>query len=212
MRHVLVLVIVAACGGRSPGAVSPALDPEVRITLDQAEAAERARHHDEARVHYERAIAIARDPTSIAQARRDFAETLVTWGAYAEARTHLEVAVAADARDPAAWHDLGLLRHQLADHPGAVAALERARTLAPADPRPRTSLAALRWKLGDRAGAAAEYRAMLELDLPARQRAKVEWALDELAKAVPPRDVPKRGSEGHRPAGEPPTTAPYSTR
>ncbi len=206
MRRVLVLVVLAACGGRGLGPATPA--PEVRVALDQAEAAERARRHDEARVHYERAIAIAADPASIAHARRDFAETLVTWGAYAEARTHLEVAVAADGRDPAAWHDLGLLRHQLADHPGAIAALERARTLAPTDPRPRTSLAALRWKLGDRAGAAAEYRAMLELDLPARQRAKVDWALGELAKPVQP---PGRAA-GARPAGEAPTTAPYSTR
>ncbi|MDQ3299477.1 MAG: hypothetical protein M3619_23100, partial [Myxococcota bacterium] len=63
MRRVLVFVVLAACGGRTPGPrVNPTTpDPEVRSALDQAEAAERARRHDAARVHYERAIAIARD-------------------------------------------------------------------------------------------------------------------------------------------------------
>ena len=38
------------------------------------------------------------------------------------------------------------------------------------------------WKRGDKASATREYRAMLALDLPERLRAKVEWALTELAK------------------------------
>jgi len=171
---------LAACGGGAGRA--PAPSAEVTVELERAEAAERARRHDAARAHYERAIAAARDPASIARARRDFAETLMTWGELEAARTHLEIATGADPREPSAWHNLGLLRHKLGDDAGAVAALERARTLAPTNYQPRVALAALRWKRGDKPGAAAEYRALLELDLPARLRAKVEWALGELAK------------------------------
>lgn len=184
---------VAACGGAAPRGPSDA----VRAEIAAAETAERARQHHAARAHYERAIASARDPNSAAFARREFAETLMSWGEYPEAIAQLERAVAArSASTPestpeskidtqlaaAAWHDLGLLRHNRGDVPGAIAALSRARALAARDPRPRIALAALLWKSGDRAGAAAEYRALLELDLPARVRTKVEWALGELAK------------------------------
>ncbi|MDQ3370718.1 MAG: tetratricopeptide repeat protein [Myxococcota bacterium] len=173
-------LVLAGCGGRTPAARSPA--PTVRSEIEQAEVAERARRHDVARVHYERAIVSARDPASIAFARRAYAETLASWGEVAAAIMHLDVAVAAVPRDPGAWHDLGILRHKQGDLGGAITALEHARTLAPADYRPRVALAALRWKQGDRAGAAAEYHGLLELELPDRLRAKVRWALDELAK------------------------------
>ena len=39
----------------------------------------------------------------------------------------------------------------------------------------------MRWKLGDRKGAAAEYRGLLALDLPDRLRAAVNQALALLA-------------------------------
>jgi Flp pilus assembly protein TadD len=180
MRRAVAAALLAACAHTAPRPTGPA--PSVRAEVAEAERAERGRRHDDARAHYERAIALAGDPDSAAYARHEYAETLVSWGERAAARAQLESAVAAQPADPGAWHDLGLLRHDAGDDPGAIAALARAEQLAPDDVRPRTALAALYWKRGDRASAAREYRAMLALDLPDRLRAKVEWALDQLAK------------------------------
>ncbi|MBA3501361.1 MAG: tetratricopeptide repeat protein [Deltaproteobacteria bacterium] len=179
MRFV-VLVALIACGGRTPAAREPAAT--VRSEIELAETAERARKHDVARVHYERAIAIAGDPASGAYARREFAETLATWGEVPAAITHLERSLALVGDNASAWHDLGILKHNQGDLPGASAALERAKTLAPEDFRPRIALAALRWKTGDTPGAVTEYKALLDLELPDRLRTKVKWALDQLAK------------------------------
>jgi Flp pilus assembly protein TadD len=154
----------------------------VKTEIELAETAERARKHDVARVHYERAIVLATDPASGAYARREFAETLATWGEVPAAITHLERSLELVSDDAAAWHDLGILKHNRGDLSGATAALERAKTLAPEDIRPRVALAALRWKMGNRAGATAEYKALLDLELPDRLRTKVKWALDQLAK------------------------------
>lgn len=178
-RAAALAAALIACGGRAPLPSGPSA--EVRAEVEHAEAAERTRRHDAAREHYRRAVASARDPESIAFARREYAETLITWGEYPEAIAQLEGALA--ARPSAAmWHDLGLLRNNRGDVRGALAALEQARALAPRDFRPRVALAALRWRSGDRAGAAAEYRALLDLSLPERLRTKVQWALGALAK------------------------------
>jgi Flp pilus assembly protein TadD len=171
--------LASACAHGAP-ASRPAV--AVRAEIAEAETAEKARRHDVARVHYQRAIAAAHDPESIAFARHEYAETLVTWGESPEARAQLEIAVAANPADASAWHDLGLLRHNAGDDPGAIDALLRAEQLAPNDARPRTALAALYWKRGDKANAAREYRGLLELDIPDRLRSKVEWAIGELAK------------------------------
>jgi Flp pilus assembly protein TadD len=182
VRRLALLVVVAfaaACAHPAPPR-GPAI--AVRSEIEQAEAAEKARRHDVARRHYQRAIHAARDPDSIAFARHEYAETLVTWGEAPEARAQLEIAVAAKPDDPGAWHDLGMLRHHAGDAPGAIVALGRAVTLAPDDVRPRKALAALHWARGDKPSAAREYRALLQLDLPERLRVKVEWALAELAK------------------------------
>jgi tetratricopeptide (TPR) repeat protein len=176
----LVVVVLVACGSRTPAPRAPAAT--VKSEIDQAETAERARKHDVARVHYERAIELAQDPASSAFARREFAETLASWGEVPEAIAQLEQSVKLVGDNAGAWHDLGILKHNQGDLPGAAAALERAKTLAPEDFRPRIALAALRWKTGDRPGATAEYRALLELELPDRLRSKVKWALDQLAK------------------------------
>jgi len=172
--------LAAACAHGGPGPRGPTA--AVRGEIEQAEIAEQARHHDVARTHYQRAIAAARDPGSIAFARHEYAETLVTWGEAPEARAQLEIAVTANPADASVWHDLGLLRHGAGDDPGAIQALLRAETLVPSDARPRTALAALYWKRGDKRNAAREYRGLLELELPDRVRAKVQWALAELAK------------------------------
>jgi len=176
----LIWLAAAACSRGQPPPRGPTL--AVRTEVGEAETAEKARRHDLARAHYQRAIAAAHDPDSIAFARHEYAETLVTWGEVPEAHTQLELAAAANPGDASVWHDLGLLRHDAGDDPGAIAALARAEQLAPSDPRPRTALAALYWKRGDKPQAAREYRGMLALDLPERLRAKVEWALAELAK------------------------------
>jgi Flp pilus assembly protein TadD len=175
-----LLWLTAACAHRAPATTAPAL--AVRSEIAEAETAEKARRHDLARTHYQRAIDAAHDPGSIAFARHEYAETLVTWGEAPEARAQLEIAAAASPSDASVWHDLGILRHHASDDRGAIQALTRAEQLAPDDPRPRTALAALYWKRGDKANAAREYRGMLALDLPDRLRAKVEWALVELAK------------------------------
>lgn len=177
LRTAALALGLAGCGG----AAARGPDPAVQAAVARAEAAERARKHDVARGELERAIAAARDPLSRAYAHREYAEMLVSWGEYPAAIAQLERAVAARP-EAGAWHDLGLLRHNAGDLPGALAALAEARTLAPRDPRPRIALAALRWRTGDRPGALVEYRALLELELPPRIRAKVEWAVGALAK------------------------------
>jgi Flp pilus assembly protein TadD len=176
----VALLFLLACGSRAPVVRAPA--PTVKTEIELAEQAERQRKHDVARMHYEKAIAIAVDPASSAYARREFAETLASWGEVPEAVAHLERSVALVDDDPGAWHDLGILKHNRGDIPGATRALSRAKQLAPGDFRPRVALAALRWKTGDKASAKTEYEALLELELPDRLRAKVKWALGELAK------------------------------
>jgi Flp pilus assembly protein TadD len=178
--HLATIWLACGCAHDAPAMRAPAV--AVRAEITQAETAEKARRHDLARAHYQRAIDAARDPASIAFARHEYAETLVTWGEVPEARAQLEIAADASPADASVWHDLGILRHDAGDDPGAIQALARAEQLAPDDARPRTALAALYWKRGDKASAAREYRGMLALELPDRLRARVEWALAELAK------------------------------
>jgi len=178
----LALAACAHAAADRPGPARPGPAPDVRAEVGRAEVAEQARRHDLARAHYQRAVSLARDADSVGFACHEYAETLVTWGELPEARAQLERAVAAQPGEASAWHDLGLLRHHAGDDPGAIEALARAEQLAPGDVRPRTALAALYWRRGDKASAAREYRGMLALELPDRLRAKVEWALAELAK------------------------------
>lgn len=182
----LVCIALCACA-RKPAVQGPS--SAVKLEIERAEAAELERRHDVARMHYERAIANAKDPVSLGFARREFAETLATWGEIEAAHAQLEQAVTATPDDPIAWQMLGIVRASdaIGDIPGAFAALETSKRLAPRAWIPRRDLAVLHWKLGHRAEALAEYRAMLELDLPARLREKVEWAIGELSKPAPAR-------------------------
>lgn len=197
---VIALVLAGAC---AKGAAPRRPDDVVRAEIAKAEAAEAQRQHDVARVHYEKAIASAPDPESKGYAQREYGETLATWGENAEARTQLEASVALVPADPIAWQMLGIVRHKLGDIPGAFAALEQSKTLAPRAWIPRRDLAVLHWSRGagrnadpdptvaarHRAAALAEYRAMLELDLPDRLREKVLWAIEVLSRppaASPP--------------------------
>jgi tetratricopeptide (TPR) repeat protein len=199
LRFVVVIALVA-CAKKQ---VVTGPSSVVKLEIERAEKAEEARDHDTARTHFERAIASAKDPQSVGFARREFAETLATWGEIDSARGQLEKAVAATPADPIAWQMLGILRASSAinDLPGAFSALEKSKQLAPRSWIPRRDLAALHFKLGagrdadpdpavaarHRAAALAEYQAMLELDLPARLRDKVKWAIDYLTK--PPADA-----------------------
>jgi Flp pilus assembly protein TadD len=176
----LPLALVGCATAAPPAPTTPSA--VVRADVDQAEQAERVRRHDLARTRYQQAVADAHDPASQRFARREYAETLESWGEVAEAIAQLEGAVAARPDDAASWHDLGILRFQQGDIPGAADALGRAKQLAPRDVRPRTALAALYWQRHDYTAAAAEYRALLDLDLPDKLRDKVNWALGELAR------------------------------
>jgi tetratricopeptide (TPR) repeat protein len=187
--HVWVLGVLVACAPRGPASQVPtgadvAPSAAVRADIERAEDAERARRHDEARAAYERAIADAHDPLSADIARREYAETLETWGELDTAVTQLEAAVAVKHDDPAAWNDLGVLYHHRGDDARALTALETAKQLAPADWRPRRQLAALLMALHEYDRAAAEYRAMLDLPLPDRLRDAVHRALELLAQAA----------------------------
>jgi tetratricopeptide (TPR) repeat protein len=176
----------------------------VRLEVERAEDAERARRHDEARAHYERAIANAKEPKQIGFAHRELGEQLLHWGELEEGRQHLEASAAAVPGDPVTWQLLGFARFGLHDIPGAFAALEKSKALAPKVFLPRRDLAALHWKLGEgrdadpdpevaahhREAALREYREMLALDLPPRVREKVLWAIDLLSK--PPKPPPFR--------------------
>ena len=139
VRSLVLALALAACGHAAPKAPSTT----VRAEIEAAEAAEKARQHDQARAHYQAAIAAATDPPSIAYARREFAETLIARGEIAEAVGQLEAVVAADPNDAAAWNDLGILRHNQGDDRRAVEALAHARAASPRDIRPRIALAAL---------------------------------------------------------------------
>lgn len=189
LARLVVCLALCACAKR---AVITGPSNAVKLEVERAEQAEQAREHDKARKHYELAIANAKDPASIGFARREFAETLATWGEIDSARGQLEKAVAATPADAVAWQMLGIVRASdaIRDIPGAFVALEKSKQLAPRAWIPRRDLAVLHWKVGHRAEALAEYRAMLELDLPPRLREKVKWAIDQLSKPSPAAEPP----------------------
>ncbi|HEY4244088.1 MAG TPA: hypothetical protein VGM88_29950 [Kofleriaceae bacterium] len=189
MKRALLVAALAACAHQTPPPATPSA--AVRADVAAAETAERARQHDVARTQYAKAIADAHDAPSTAYARHEFAETLASWGELAAAAEQLQGAVTAAPGDAAAWHDLGILRHELGDDPAALAALAESKRLAPHDLRPRIALAALHWSRHELPEATQEYRALLQLDLPDRLRAKVQWALGELAKGDSPRNTPR---------------------
>lgn len=180
--RVLVLGLACACGGHAANPQTPhAPSAGVRADIDAAETAERARQHDVARERYQRAVRDATDPASIAYARSAFAETLASWGEYAEAIAQFQAVIAVAPRDAEAWHDLGILYEKQQDE-RALAAVQRSHELAPRAIPPLKTLALLYWKRGDYAAATATYHELLELDLPEGLRHQVQWALEQLAR------------------------------
>ena len=179
---VLIAAGLAACGA----AQRPAKPSQVTVAaIERAEAAERTRDHETARALYLDAIARAPDPTSERFARHELVDTLLHWGEYDAGARQLEAIVALAPDDAAAWNDLGLVRHNLGDHRGAVEALIHARDLAPRDHRPRVALAVLYWKLGEKSLALGEYLELRKLELPDRLATAVEWAIRELQAPSP---------------------------
>jgi tetratricopeptide (TPR) repeat protein len=185
MKVLALALACAACAHAAPAApTTPSV--VVRGDIDRAESAERARQHDRARAAYHQAIADAKDPASQHFAHREFAETLETWGEIPAAIGELEAAAAVRPDDAASWTDLGVLYHHEDQDARAIAALERAKQLAPNSPKPRIALASARQCANDRAGAITEYRELLALELPERVRAAITRWLDVLAKSPGP--------------------------
>jgi Flp pilus assembly protein TadD len=179
-----VLLTLLSCSGsrRSTLPVATAVAGEVRVEVDRAERAELTRDHAGARHHYEAAVrqAVALgDGISERFARREYAETLITWAELSTAAVQFERIVVLAPQDASSWHDLGQIEP-------AIAALTTARRLAPRDARPRISLAALHWRRGDLEAARHEYQGLLDLDLAERTRSKVEWAIAQLEVALRP--------------------------
>jgi tetratricopeptide (TPR) repeat protein len=211
-RHVVVALALAACG--HPTASKTPTDV-VRNDILRAEDAEKARRHDEARKYYELAVTDAtasKDKTSVHIAHREYGETLATWGEIEAAKVQLDASIAAIDSDPIAWQMLGIVRNKLGDVAGAFAALEKSKALAPKAWIPRRDLAVLHWSQGHREQALAEYKAMLELDLPERLRDKVEWAISALSKPepfkVPDKTQPREPQPLPEPAPMPAPSAP----
>lgn len=204
---VAAAALAAACGARGPAHPAPGRGPsaQVRADIDRAERAELARRHDLARTAYEQAVADAHDPASVAIARREFAETLETWGATGEAIAQLQAAVRAAPGDVGSWHDLGILYHVQGDDSRAVTALEHARSLAPRSLRVRIALAAAYQCTNARAAAIAEYRALLALDPPERLAAKIRYWVGVLERSteLPHCRRPDRPDPPARPAPPP---------
>jgi tetratricopeptide (TPR) repeat protein len=158
----------------------------VKVEIDAAETAEKNRHHEEARAHYEAAVAAAHDPKTIAFARHEYAETLETWGEVPAAIMQLDAIVKVMPDDAHAWHDLGILRQKEHDITGAIDALEHAKKLVPRMLKVRIALAAARQCANDRPGAIGEYKELLDLDLPDRLRAAIRQWLGVLERTTDP--------------------------
>lgn len=85
-------------------------------------------------------------------------------GDFLRARQLLLGAVKADPKDPALWFYLGVSCTQLNDADQAIAAFERARTLAPKRPDTYFDLGLLYWRNGDIGKSKAAYEAGFALD------------------------------------------------
>lgn len=175
-----------ACGSRAPGpAPEPATPaPATRALLERAEAAERERRYDRADALYREARGRAPDPASRAAAAVAHGRALVFWGAYQQAEAALDEATRLAPGNAGAWHDLGMVRHELGDLAGAEIAFRRSVAVQPRDGRSRIALAALLWKQRRLRDALREYESLAELELPERVRDRVDWAIHTLRRQL----------------------------
>lgn len=199
IEHVgwLVVGLVAACGGSAPAPVQPeAPAPATQALVTRAEAAEKARRYDLADALYLQARSEAPDAPSHAVAALAHGRALIFWGEYQRARDALQEATQHGPGDAGAWHDLGMVRHQLGDLPGAEVAFRRAIDASPRDARPRLALAALLWKQRRHHDALREYESLAALDLPERVHDRVLWAIDTLRRLVATPGARRAGPHG----------------
>jgi Flp pilus assembly protein TadD len=180
----LAVTLLGACGG-APASREPASPaPTTQALITQAEAAEKARRYDVADALYVRARSEAPDAPSHAMAALAHGRALIFWGEYERAATALQEATQHGPADAGAWHDLGMVRHQLGDLAGAEVAFRHAIDASPRDGRPRLALAALLWKQRRHHDALREYESLAELDLPERVHDRVLWAMDTLRRLI----------------------------
>ncbi|WP_428269323.1 tetratricopeptide repeat protein [Haliangium sp.] len=176
----LLMLAPAGCGARP--AAAPA--PSTQALLEQAEAAHAQRRYDRAEALYRQARAEAPDDDSRALAARAHGRALITWGELEPAAAALAEATRLRPDDAGAWHDLGMVRHQLGDPAAAEAAFRSSIAARPDDARSRIALAALLWKHERHRAALREYEALAELTLPTRVREQVEWAIATLRRRL----------------------------
>ncbi len=189
MTLVALLALTSCHHNHAPGNEVTGPQPTTRVAvttwqqeLALAQQAERERRHFDARAHYQAAYRNATTAQAHADVARQFADTLLSWGEFADAQTQLELVVSHQPNQAAAWHDLGMVRHRLGLPAGAEVALRRAIGVAPAEPRPRIALAALLWSNHRLVDALREYQALRQLALPAAVRNKVDWAIAQLSR------------------------------
>ncbi|MBT8494771.1 MAG: hypothetical protein KJO07_17070 [Deltaproteobacteria bacterium] len=171
------MLLAIGCGPkRPPEAPQSAVDRRIAA----AQGHEKNRRYDLAEAEYRAAVAEAGSQKQRGKARRALASALIFWGKYAEAEVALANLVVDRPDEPGAWHDLGMVRAKLGKATGAEQALRQSVRLAPRDPRPRIALAALLVNGRRYRAAQIEYRALLDLELPAKLRSAVNQALDLL--------------------------------
>lgn len=177
-----LFVVTAACGSATP-APEPPSQPTQDL-LAQADAAEKERRYDRAQALYVQARRQAPDPASGAAAALAHGRALIFWGEYEQAEAALAEATRHAPRNPGAWHDLAMVRHERGDLAGAETAFRRSIAASPRDRRPRLALAALLWKQRRHPDALREYEALAQLALPERVHEQVQWAIATLRRQV----------------------------
>ena len=184
-RHLLVIVLVVTIGcGGAPVSTAPLVAKPVLALLQQAEKAERARDYHTARERYQKAIAVAPDPTSAALANRKMASALLFWGEYEGAERRLMQSLVHDGTQVRVWHDLAIVQVQLKKHDAALASLVKAVELAPGEPRIRVAYAALLVKERRYRDAITQYKHLLTLSIPPTIEQATHKALRMLAAEV----------------------------
>lgn len=98
-----------------------------------------------------------------ADLRRLFANTLISGGHYVAAAVQFQVLVSQNPKSPVLYLELGETKLRAADVPGALAAFQTARQLAPADPRPVLDLALLYDRTGRSEQARKDYETVIQL-------------------------------------------------
>lgn len=108
----------------SCGAILRREDP--RYQLSYAHRLECAGSLDEAMAEYEKLLEREQTPEQEALVRKHVGNLHLRQGHLRRAEKHLERACALTGRNPAFWHDLGVIQYYMCDFDGCVASLEKA--------------------------------------------------------------------------------------